>query len=44
MFLGAVMGHGLPLQGRCLEGFDFLGLHQKVYLVSSMAEHPADNR
>ena len=26
--LGAVVGYGLPLQGRCLEGFDFLGLHQ----------------
>ena len=26
--LGAVVGYGLPLQGRCLEGFDSLGLHQ----------------
>ena len=25
--MGAVLGHGLPLQGRCLEGFDSLGLH-----------------
>jgi len=26
--LGAVVGYGYPLQGCCLEGFDFLGLHQ----------------
>ena len=28
--LGAVVGYGLPLQGRCLEEFDSLGLHQNV--------------
>jgi hypothetical protein len=27
-YLGAVVGYGSPLQGGCLEGFDFLGLHQ----------------
>jgi len=26
--LGTVVGYGSPLQGGCLEGFDFLGLHQ----------------
>lgn len=25
--MGAVVGYGSPLQGGCLEGFDFLGLH-----------------
>jgi hypothetical protein len=25
--MGAVVGYGSPLQGECLEGFDFLGLH-----------------
>ena len=38
------MGHGLPLQGRCLVGFDFLGLHQKIFPVSSKVEHSTDNR
>lgn len=27
-YLGTVVGYGSPLQGGCLEGFDFLGLHQ----------------
>ena len=25
--MGAAVGCGSPLQGECLEGFDFLGLH-----------------
>ena len=33
--MGAVVGYGHPLQGCCLEGFDFLGLHQ-VILGSSI--------
>ena len=31
--LGTVVGYGSPLQGGCLEGFDFLGLHQILYCV-----------
>ena len=34
--MGAVVGYGLPLQGRCLEGFDFLGLHQ-FYLSKALS-------
>ena len=30
--LGTVVGYGSPLQGGCLEGFDFLGLHQ-IYIA-----------
>ena len=26
--MGAVVGYGVALQASCLEGFDFLGLHQ----------------
>ena len=26
-FMGAAVGCGSPLQGECLVGFDFLGLH-----------------
>ncbi len=35
-YLGAVVGYGLPLQGRCLEGFDFLGLHQIMEACQSL--------
>jgi len=30
--MGAVVGYGFALQAYCLEGFDFLGLHQTMYL------------
>lgn len=30
--MGAVVGYGDPLQGSCLEGFDFLGLHHIIFV------------
>ena len=47
--LGAVVGYGLPLQGRCLEGFDSLGLHHTMVLssngkmVARLATHVGSN-
>ena len=38
--MGAVMGHGMHLQCVCLEGFDFLGLHQ-YWAVSIRGITPA---
>ena len=34
--LGTVVGYGSPLQGGCLEGFDFLGLHHNLIKESTM--------
>ena len=34
--MGAVVGYGVALQASCLEGFDFLGLHQ-FYLSKALS-------
>ena len=36
--MGAVVGYGGSLQESCLEGFDFLGLHQILCRINSVVE------